>query len=71
MFGCVCENEPTLVTGNLLFDSSGHSSCGGLPEWVTPALSGPLGGQSRILAQTGKVETGQTGQYWCEDLKSE
>lgn len=44
---CVC--DPTIITGSLLFDCSGHSSCSWFPEWVPPAFSGPLHCQFRVL----------------------
>lgn len=47
----VCMCAPTIITGSLLFDCSGYSPCSRFPEWVTPAFSGPLHWQRRVLLQ--------------------
>lgn len=58
-----CANAPTLVAGGLLLDGSGHSSGGGFPEWVAPALSGLLC-EGGVLLRTKEKKKKQTGGHW-------
>lgn len=46
---CVRACAPTIVAGGLLLDCGGHGPRRGLPEWVAPALGGPLARQRRVL----------------------